>query len=208
MSKQARIGCLHAICSTLHKFATHSLEAYNATITDIQQLNLRLHASYFTSIESISQHNRIEDPLIVLTKGSATHNKTRAPKQSRKCSRCSQPGHTVRTCTTLTPANHCDVNISNNLTAPISPVDLTCVERTASFPSQLSPEGILDHRCSQRSNSLIQHSQTGVLFEACDLSLMGITSLQDYEHQMEETLFEFGHSLPPIEIYSTNFSPW
>lgn len=86
MSQQAKIGCLHAACSTLHKLAAHSLEAYHEAITDIRQLSMRFHASYLTASQSSTQYNKInrnqiEDSNVVFTKGSATHNKTRALKQ-------------------------------------------------------------------------------------------------------------------------------
>lgn len=86
MSQQARIGCLRAACSTLHKFAAHSLEAYHETITDIGQLSMHFHASYLTVSQLSTQYNkinrnRIEDSIVVFTKGSATHNKTKALKQ-------------------------------------------------------------------------------------------------------------------------------
>lgn len=108
----------------------------------------------------------------------------------------------------MRPLNRCDVNNSNNFVKSISTIDLACVERTASILSHISVEGISDPTHSLRIQSLRHHSQTAILFGECELSLMGNTTLRDNEHQMDETLFDLDHSLPPNEIDSTNFSPW
>ncbi|GAY64419.1 hypothetical protein CUMW_233440 [Citrus unshiu] len=101
MTELARIGQIYAACRSLLRFAGSSLAAYNVAITDIHQLTLKLQAMSHTEEPARQPLARretvVQDPKVVLTKGSVKKTKMGQPQQ-RKCSRCGQRGHNVRKC--------------------------------------------------------------------------------------------------------------
>ncbi|XP_015387383.1 protein FAR1-RELATED SEQUENCE 9-like [Citrus sinensis] len=101
MTELARIGQIYAACRSLLRFAGSSLAAYNVAITDIHQLTLKLQAMSHTEEPARQPLARrdtvVQDPEVVLTKGSVKKTKMGQPQQ-RKCSRCGQRGHNVRKC--------------------------------------------------------------------------------------------------------------
>ncbi|KDO39339.1 hypothetical protein CISIN_1g046805mg, partial [Citrus sinensis] len=83
MTEEARVGLIFSSCRNLLRYAASSVGAYNVAITDIHNLTL--------------SDNVVQDPDIVLTKGSLKRPKL-GQQQQRKCSRCGVPGHNVRKC--------------------------------------------------------------------------------------------------------------
>lgn len=107
---------MHAACRNVQTFASNSVEAYIEAIKALHQLNMRLQSIHAPStvtnhvIKTYRQPNRIQDPLIVLTKGAPRQPK-RTQQNARECSRCSKPGHTIRTCSQKVP--HCPIDLDN-----------------------------------------------------------------------------------------------
>ncbi|KAK9232794.1 hypothetical protein WN943_023042 [Citrus x changshan-huyou] len=104
MSVEARMGSLHAACRTLQRFAAQSSQAYELAITEIHKVSMQLEAmSCKTGKDKPKRHMgkrfEVQDPVIVLTKGCRKKQKM-GPPQQRKCRRCGNGGHTVRTCKT------------------------------------------------------------------------------------------------------------
>ncbi|KAK9215764.1 hypothetical protein WN944_007770 [Citrus x changshan-huyou] len=104
MSVEARMGSLHAACRTLQRFAAQSSQAYELAITEIHKVSMQLEAmSCETATDKPKRHMgrrfEVQDPVIVLTKGCRKKQKMDPPQQ-RKCRRCGNGGHTVRTCKT------------------------------------------------------------------------------------------------------------
>ncbi|KAH9769829.1 protein FAR1-RELATED SEQUENCE [Citrus sinensis] len=104
MSVEARMGSLHAACRTLQRFAAQSSQAYELAITEIHKVSMQLEAmSCETAKDKPKRHMRrrfeVQDPVIVLTKSCRKKQKM-GPPQQKKCRRCGNGGHTVRTCKT------------------------------------------------------------------------------------------------------------
>lgn len=103
MSMEARLGLLHAACRNLQRLAYNSDQAFHTAIAEIHSLTLRLEAlkcdkGKGKSKGDLGVRNHVQDPVIVLTKGCRKKKKKIGPPHERRCSRCSQPGHTVRKC--------------------------------------------------------------------------------------------------------------
>ncbi|KAH9685713.1 protein FAR1-RELATED SEQUENCE 5 [Citrus sinensis] len=101
MTEEARVGLIFSSCRTLLRYAASSVGAYNVAITNIHNLTLRLEAMCQKD-KSVAEpvrrsDNVVQDPDIVLTKGSLKRPKL-GQQQQRKCSRCGVPGHNVRKC--------------------------------------------------------------------------------------------------------------
>ncbi|KAH9769880.1 protein FAR1-RELATED SEQUENCE [Citrus sinensis] len=104
MSVEARMGSLHAACRTFQRFAAQSSQAYELAITEIHKVSMQLEAmSCETAKDKPKRHMgrlfEVQDPVIVLTKG-CRKKQEMDPPQQRKCRRCGNGGHTVRTCKT------------------------------------------------------------------------------------------------------------
>lgn len=102
MSVEARVGSIHTACRGLLKFVGKSIDAYNMAIIDIHKLSLRLEGMCSIAEPSGKKGERqraplVKDPVVVLTKGAAKKLKVR-PIEQRKCKKCGEGGHTVRTC--------------------------------------------------------------------------------------------------------------
>ncbi|XP_024039235.1 protein FAR1-RELATED SEQUENCE 5-like [Citrus clementina] len=101
MTEEARVGLIFSSCRNLLRYAASSVGAYNVAITNIHNLTLRLEAMCQKD-KSVAEpvrrsDNVVQDPDIVLTKGSLKRPKL-GQQQQRKCSRCGVPGHNVRKC--------------------------------------------------------------------------------------------------------------
>lgn len=101
MTEEARVGLIYASCRSLLRYAASSVTVYNLAINDIYNLILKLEAMCHTD-KSARQplrrsENAVQDPKVVLTKGSRKRANMGQPHQ-RKCSRCGVAGHNVRKC--------------------------------------------------------------------------------------------------------------
>lgn len=101
MSTQAWIGLIHSACRNLNKYAAKSIDAYNEAIKTIHDLILHLEAMSLPLTQSNDRQRGgnpqlIKDPSYVLTKRSHKQVKS-GPHKSRKCRRCGQPGHIIKT---------------------------------------------------------------------------------------------------------------
>lgn len=115
MSMEARLGLLHAACRNLQRLAYNSDQAFHTAIAEIHSLSLRLEAlkcekGKEKSKADLGQRNHVQDPVIVLTKGCRKKKKKVGPPHERRCSRCSQPEHTVQKCKATEGPKQINVN--------------------------------------------------------------------------------------------------
>ncbi len=211
MSTQARIGSINSACRNLNKYAANSIDAYNEAIKTIHDLTLRLEAMSLPATQSNDRQRGgnphvIKDPAYVLTKGSQKQVKS-GPHKSRKCRRCGQPGHTIRTCKEMQRQNRChfdginkfgDYKSDDKREISNSNCSGWSTERISNQSADPNPS-----QPSQSSRDGIGHTNINGLI---DLNLFTIpTTFEQFEQQHGDS-FNDAISLAQTHCESTNIS--